>query len=135
MTRKPLLWRSVTVKSQDKLGARCGQCEQGSAIDPFPPPPTLSLTITDHELCAVGRSHEHSAPMNPSVSRVSAGRQLMDEEKKGTIEEAHAIYVYGEIQYKNVFGRRRWTRYRLMMGGPVGIRRGQLAARKGNETS
>jgi hypothetical protein len=37
------------------------------------------------------------------------------------------IFVYGEIRYRDAFKHRRWTRYRLMMGGPVGLRGDQLA--------
>ena len=126
----------VTIKNSGQTPAHDVVNVSGIAIDPFPPPPTLSLTITDHDFAAVGRSRETLGPDNTSVSRVSAGRQLMDEEKKGIIEGAHAIYVYGEVRYKDVFGKRRWTRYRLMMGGPVGIRGGQLAGcEEGNEAS
>jgi hypothetical protein len=126
----------VTIQNSGQTPAHDVVNVSGIAIDLFPPPPTLSLTITDHDFAAVGRSRETLGPGNTSVSRVSAGRLLMDEEKKGIIEGVGAIYVYGEIRYKDAFGKRRWTRYRLMMGGPVGIRGGQLAGcEEGNEAS
>ena len=33
----------------------------------------------------------------------------------GTVEGT--IYIYGRIEYEDVFGRARWTNYRLMYGG------------------
>jgi hypothetical protein len=32
------------------------------------------------------------------------------------------IYVYGEIRYTDVFGEKRWTKYRLIYGGVLGAR-------------
>jgi hypothetical protein len=40
----------------------------------------------------------------------------------------HAIFVYGEIRYKDVFGESQTTHYRFFTGGPIGLKRGvQLA--------
>lgn len=32
------------------------------------------------------------------------------------------LYVYGEIRYKDAFGKERFTRYRLIHGGTEGVR-------------
>jgi hypothetical protein len=46
------------------------------------------------------------------------------------------IFVYGEIRYRDIFKRKQWTKYRLMMGGPVGVRGRQLSGcEEGNEAT
>ena len=126
----------VTIKNAGQTPAHDVVNVSGIAIDLFPPPPTLRLTITDGDFATVGRTRETLGPGNTTISSTSAGRLLMDDEKKGIIEGVGAIYVYGEIRYRDAFGKRRWTRYRFMMGGPVGIRGGQLAGcEEGNEAS
>ena len=47
-----------------------------------------------------------------------------------------AIYVYGEIRYKDAFGKRRFTKYRLMhhvAQGAIGVNTGLTFADEGNE--
>jgi hypothetical protein len=34
----------------------------------------------------------------------------------------HALYVYGEIRYRDVFGKKRHTKYLYYSGGNMGIR-------------
>jgi len=34
------------------------------------------------------------------------------------------VYVYGEIRYRDAFGKERYTKYRLMYGGADGGRKG-----------
>lgn len=42
-------------------------------------------------------------------------------EKLGT--EKLTMYVYGEVYYTDAFGKDQWTKYRLIYGGPAGIRK------------
>jgi len=47
-----------------------------------------------------------------------------------------AIFVYGEIRYRDAFGNAQWTRYRYFTGGISGIRGIMLASHeRGNEAS
>jgi hypothetical protein len=50
--------------------------------------------------------------------------------------EEWTIYVYGEIQYRDAFGKQRYTKYRLIYGGPEGGSSGRLCAdTEGNEAN
>jgi hypothetical protein len=56
--------------------------------------------------------------------------------KESLANGGHVIYVYGEIRYRDVFGRKQWTKYRYMIGGPVGVRGEQMAGcEEGNEAT
>jgi hypothetical protein len=47
-----------------------------------------------------------------------------------------AVFVHGEVQYKDAFGKDRWTKYRYFMGGPTGIRGIMMSAHQdGNEAN
>ena len=59
----------VTIKNSGQTPAHDVVNVSGIAIDLFPPPPTLNLTITDHDFAAVGRSRETLGPDNTSVFR------------------------------------------------------------------
>jgi hypothetical protein len=53
------------------------------------------------------------------VLKAPEGQQLWD----GKL----AVVVHGEIRYRDAFGKRRWTKYRLFTGGAIGIRGNDLA--------
>ena len=126
----------VTITNSGQTPARDVVNVSGIAIGLFPPPSALKLTVTDHDFATVARSRQTLGAANTSISRTAAGRPLEAEEKKDITEGKGAIYVYGEVRYRDVFGKRRWSKYRFMMGGPVGIRGGQLATcEEGNEAS
>jgi hypothetical protein len=55
----------VTIQNSGQTPAHDVVNVSGIAIDLFPPPPTLSLTITDHDFAAVGRSRETLGPGIP----------------------------------------------------------------------
>jgi hypothetical protein len=56
--------------------------------------------------------------------------RIIEDLRKGD----RAIFVYGEVRYRDVFGLRRYTKYRLFIGGPTGLRGTSLAAHdEGNE--
>ena len=58
------------------------------------------------------------------LDEIQIDRKQWEQLRAGT----HAIFVYGEIRYKDVFGERQTTHYRFFTGGPIGLKRGvQLA--------
>jgi hypothetical protein len=109
----------------------------GIAVDQYPPPATLNLTIRDAEFSRPSRSKSDLGPGQSEESITSAGRTLSAAQRQAIGQGTGAIFVYGEIRYVDGFGRRQWTKYRFMMGGPVGVRpSGQLVAtEEGNEAT
>ena len=68
------------------------------------------------------------------VPAKNAADFVIDELNAGT----HAIYVYGEISYRDAFGKERYTRYRLMhITAPeiIGTRINLLFCHNGNEAT
>jgi hypothetical protein len=60
----------------------------------------------------------------------------MDQHRTALANGTGIIYVYGEIRYRDVFGLKHWTKYRYMIGGPVGLRGEQMAGcEEGNEAT
>ena len=43
-----------------------------------------------------------------------AGRELTEDDRRELRSGAKRLHVYGDIRYKDAFGRERFTRYRLM---------------------
>jgi hypothetical protein len=98
----------------------------GIAMDEYPPPPTLNLTVTEREF---GTDGETMGPSDTSFSIIPSNAAPVPPDIRAAIISGNwVVYVYGEIRYKDVFGRRQWTKYRMMMGGPAGVRGGQLIA-------
>jgi len=63
-------------------------------------------------------------------------RVLTDEENDGITAGKMAIYVFGEVRYRDVFGNSHTTKYRYMIGGRVGLRGKHMAAcDDGNEAN
>ncbi len=110
----------------------------GFALDRYPHPPTLNLLIRNREFSAPGRSRSVLAPTQSEDSIDPARRPpLRDEEKQALANGRSIIFLYGEVRYVDIFGRRQWTKYRLMMGGPVGVRSdgALVACEEGNEAT
>ena len=95
----------VTIKNSGQTPARDVVNVSGIAVGLFPPPPTPKLTVTDHDFTTVARSRQTLGAANTSISRTAAGRPLEAEEKMGITEGKGAIYVYGEVRYRDVFGK------------------------------
>jgi len=126
----------VTIRNSGQTPAHDVIALSGFAIDRYPPPATLNLIISDAEFSAPARTREVLGPGGSSISVIPAGRMLTAPEKASFASGTGIIYVYGEIRYRDAFGRRHWTKYRFMMGGPVGVRGGQLTAcEEGNEAT
>jgi hypothetical protein len=61
---------------------------------------------------------------------------LTAEDFAGLKSGKRAIFVYGEITYLDVFGKRRFTRYRYFTGGATGVRGVRLNGHEdGNEAT
>lgn len=59
---------------------------------------------------------------------------LTRDDIEGLIKGTHAIVVFGEVRYKNVFKEKCFLRYRYFTGGPTGLRGVTLSAHdEGNE--
>jgi hypothetical protein len=70
------------------------------------------------------------------LGKYFSARPLTTEERAAVRSGTHAIYVYGEILYKDAFRRRRHSRYRFMHGGEAAIRSRQLViCDEGNEAN
>jgi hypothetical protein len=107
----------------------------GIAANRYPPPPGLILTVPEEEL-SEGRTKMSLGPGDVSLSNTSAGRSLTAEQRASVADGTGVVYVYGELRYRDAFGVQRWTKYRLMVGGPAGVRGGQLAGcAEGNDAN
>jgi hypothetical protein len=98
----------------------------GLAAYVYPPPKSISLTVPNDELSkpiarsVLGPTQEELA----TTDWQEKARPLTQQEKTDLAEGRAIIYVYGEIRYTDAFGRSHRTKYRYMMGGPVGVRPG-----------
>jgi hypothetical protein len=108
----------------------------GIAMDEYPSPPTLNLTMTDEDFGAE-KPAMAMGPSDTSFSVIPSKRPPVPPEiRSAVINGTWVVYVYGEIRYKDVFGRKQWTKYRLMMGGPAGTSGGLLVGcDDGNQAS
>jgi hypothetical protein len=110
----------------------------GFAFDQYPPPPTLNLTIADHEFGTAGRSRSDLGPtQSEGMTETLRRPPLNAAERAALMNGGLVMYVYGEIRYLDAFGRKQRTRYRFMMGGPVGTQPGGalVACEDGNEAT
>jgi hypothetical protein len=126
----------VTIKNSGQTPAYHVISVSGFAIDRYPSPPTLNLVISDREFSNPSLSREVLGPGDTSISAVPAARLLTAPERASLADGTGIVYAYGEIRYRDAFGRKQCTKYRYMMGGPVGIRGDQMAAcEEGNEAT
>jgi hypothetical protein len=114
----------------------------GFAVGPYPVKEPLNLIISDQELGSTWTrmdlgSHGTSASLVPISSDPAYATPEAKAQFVTMLSEGKLIaFVYGEIRYRDVFGKRRWTKYRLMAGGPVGYRDGRLVGcQEGNEAT
>jgi hypothetical protein len=99
----------------------------GFAMDQYPSPPTLNLSVDDADFGIGGKTAMALGPGCESFSITPSKKPSVPPEIRNEIINGTWIaYVYGEIRYKDVFGNRQTTEYRLMTGGPVGVRGSQL---------
>lgn len=75
-------------------------------------------------------------PGIPEVKTIRLPKPLELPEKIGLREGSLAIYCWGEIVYRDAFGKRRYTRYRCMYGymcGIIGVATDMVYCEEGNE--
>ena len=76
-------------------------------------------------------------PGIPEVKTLRMDKRLTEEEIAGLRTGVKAIYCHGEIRYRDVFGKNRWTRYRCMYVTPacgvIGIGTDLVYCEEGNE--
>jgi hypothetical protein len=111
----------------------------GFAANVYPPPSSIRLTVPDEEFFQpIAKSDLGPTQAEISTTDWREKRRPLTQDERAALAEGKAIiYVYGEIRYVDAFGRQRWTKYRYMMGGPVGVRPGGRLAPcdEGNEAS
>jgi hypothetical protein len=97
----------------------------GFATDVYPPPKSIRLTVSDEEFSKpISKSDLGPTLAETSTTDWKEKKRLTQVEKAALAEGKTIIFVYGEIRYVDAFGRPQWTKYRYMMGGPVGVRSG-----------
>jgi hypothetical protein len=123
----------VVIKNSGQTPAYDLHNVTGFTADSYPPRPTIKLTISDKDSIV-----QTTMPLGPGDTTASntLGKILTDPQKASLADGTGVVYVYGTIRYRDVFGKHRCTKYRLMIGGPVGVRGGQLTAcEEGNEAN
>jgi hypothetical protein len=128
----------VVIKNFGETPARRVTNVSGFAIDRYPLPETVILTINDHEFSAPNRSRSDLAPTQAEeMIDVARRPPLAAHERQALIDGEVVIVLYGEIRFLDVFGRKQWKTYRMMLGGPVGVRPGGslVACDDGNDAS
>ncbi len=61
------------------------------------------------------------APGRPRISQITKYPPVSPEAVPLLGTPQGTIYVYGEVRYRDAFGNDRWTKYRLIWGGPEGV--------------
>jgi hypothetical protein len=87
----------------------------GMIIEKFPLNIELALPPPD-----IKQSQTAQGPGDSSSHSITAGRPLTKIETDVVIAGGMAIYVFGEIKYKDIFKTERSTRFRMMYGGGGG---------------
>jgi hypothetical protein len=125
----------VTLQNYGQTPAHNVISVSGFAFDKYPSNP--NMTISDQEFLNPSLSRELLGPGGTSVSIIRyVGGPFTPATKASLANGGHIIYVYGEIRYRDVFGRTQRTKYRYMTGGPVGVRGEQMVGcEEGNEAT
>jgi hypothetical protein len=126
----------VVIKNSGQTPAYGMIYVSGFAFDTWPPPSHLDLVISDKEFSAPNRSKMDLPPGDVTIPITAGTRRLTPAQQAGLVAGTHVCYAYGEVRYRDAFGKKRWTKYRSMMGGPVSYRYGQMVAcEEGNEST
>jgi hypothetical protein len=126
----------VVIKNSGQTPAYKLTNVSGLAFDKYPAPPSLTLTVPDRDYLSLVRTRMDLGPGNETSPVTLAKRPLTAMGKISLTAGASAIWVYGEIRYRDVFWRKQWTKYRFMIGGPFGVTGGELVGcEEGNEAT
>jgi hypothetical protein len=129
---------TIVIKNFGQTPAYKVVCVDGFALDSYPPPAPINLTISEAEFSNPNRSKSDLGPTQFEQAGQSLKRPpLTSEERRALANGQGVIFVYGEIRYVDAFGQNRWTKFRFMMGGPVGVRPGgpMVACEEGNDAT
>lgn len=101
-------------------------CGRAASFEDLPKPER----ITD-DLGTLGPGAVFTAKSDPDAAPV-----LSEQDYQALVAGTQTLFVYGEVQYQDTFGdKNRFQKFRLMLGGGLGLRGGLLAlCKKGNET-
>jgi hypothetical protein len=95
------------------------------AVEKYPLPSGSNFLVDGKEFSVPGRSKTSLAPgQTEEIVEIARRPELDEREQRALIDGQLAIFVYGEIRFSDVFGRSQRTKYRYMVGGPVGVRSG-----------
>lgn len=61
------------------------------------------------------------APQAALFDEIALNRSLSASEISALAEGSAAIYLFGEIEYFDIYKKKRWTTFRMRLGGPEGI--------------
>ncbi len=100
----------------------------GFAFNVYPAPKSIRLTVPNKEFSNLLAKSVLGPTQEEMSTTVWQGRPLTPGRRTELAQGRAIIYVYGEIRYTDAFRRSRKTKYRYMMGGPVGVRAGGLLA-------
>jgi hypothetical protein len=124
----------VTLKNFGLTPADEVRSVSGFAFDKYPIP-EQKITVSDADF-ERANSVSPLAPSQIHTSRMIYAKGILEDGTKAALRDGSAvIHLYGEVRYVDAFGHRRVTKYRFMMGGPVGVTPGGslIACEKGNE--
>jgi len=126
----------VTIKNFGQTPASEIVTVTGFAFGGWPLSRDLTLTIPESEFTKPNRSRSVLGPTQTEHATTLV-RAPTSDERQALITGQLAIVIYGEIRYLDAFKRQQTTKYRFMMGGPVGTTTaGHLAAcEEGNEAT
>jgi hypothetical protein len=126
----------VVIKNSGQTPAHDMMSVGGIAFEAYPPPPRPYFTVSDQDFLSFGKTQMPLGPGDDTLAIFGAKRPFNPAERASLIAGTGACWVHGEIRYRDIFGRNQWTKYRMMLGGPVGIRGGNLVGCEGgNEAS
>jgi hypothetical protein len=101
-------------------------CAVGHAFADLPQPQRMP-----DDIGTLGPTASFTATNDPPMSVLS------DQEYQGLVNGTHSLFVYGSVRYEDTFRNKdRFQTFRLMLGGGLGLRNGDLAlCKEGNETN
>jgi hypothetical protein len=133
ITDNNILEAHIEIKNSGQTPAYKLTSVCGLAFDTYPPPQSITLTVPDQDYLSLAKTQMVLGPGDKTFP-IARERPLTSIGKANLVAGTMAIWVYGEIRYRDAFRREQWTKYRLIIGGPFGVSGGQLTAcEEGNE--
>jgi hypothetical protein len=92
----------VEIKNSGQTPAYKMMAVNGLHFDTYPPPQPLTLTVPDQNYSSL-RTRMDLGPGDKTFTDMRAGRLLTPVEKDSLIAGTRAVWVYGEIRYRDAF--------------------------------